>query len=187
VHCFLLPFAYLRCSIFLLPAFALLRFVSATLSFAWCLSATLALAVASSSSRPPRCATFFGPYHHLLGVRESGWLARFEEWMLTSVAARDLEEDLASMDASIGDLTRGSGAMAGKTWDFGRSLVTEKMIKKMEKEGYFSVGRDKLLPVDQIVPSPDEGYAMVFRDYFSCGLRLPSITFLHEVLEEFQL
>jgi hypothetical protein len=38
--------------------------------------------------------------------------------MLTSVEARDLEEDLASVDMSIGDLTRGSGAMAGKDMEF---------------------------------------------------------------------
>jgi hypothetical protein len=108
---------------------------------------------------------------------------------LTSAEARDLEEDLASVDASIGDLTGGSeaGAMAGKTWDFGKSLVMEKMIKKMEKEGYFSIGRAKLPPVGQTVPSPAEGYAMVFRDYFSYGLCLPSITFLRVVLQEFQL
>jgi hypothetical protein len=109
--------------------------------------------------------------------------------MLTSAEARDLEEDLASVDASIGDLTGGSeaGAMARKTWDFGKSLVMEKMIKKMEKEGYFSVGWAKLPPVGKTVPSPTEGCAMVFRDYFSCGLCLPSITFLRVVLEEFQL
>jgi hypothetical protein len=64
--------------------------------------------------------------------------------MLMSAEAHDLEEDLASLDASIGDLIGGSGAMAGRTWDFGESLVTEKMIKKMEKEGYFSIGRAKL-------------------------------------------
>jgi hypothetical protein len=75
--------------------------------------------------------------------------------------------------------------MARKTWDFSESLVMEKMIKKMEKEGYFSVGRAKLLPVGQTVTSLNEGYAVVFRDYFSCGLRLPSIMFLREVLEEF--
>jgi hypothetical protein len=65
--------------------------------------------------------------------------------------------------------------------------VTEKIIKKMEKEGYFSVGWTEPPLVGQTVPSPAEGYAVVFRDYFSCGLRLPSITFLQEVLEELQL
>jgi hypothetical protein len=109
--------------------------------------------------------------------------------MVASVAARELEENLASVDASIGDLIGESEveAMAGKTWDFGESLVMEKMIRKMEKEGYFSAGWAELLSVGQIVPSPAEGYAVVFRDYFSCGLHLPSIMFLREVLEEFQL
>jgi hypothetical protein len=63
----------------------------------------------------------------------------------------------------------------------------EKMIRKMEREGYFSAGRAEPPPAGQTVPSYAEGYAVVFRDYFSCGLRLPSITFLQEVLEEFQL
>jgi hypothetical protein len=67
---------------------------------------------------------------------------RYEECMVASVVAQELEEDLASVNASIGDLVGSSEAdvMAGKTWDFGESLVTEKMIKKMEKEGYFSIG-----------------------------------------------
>jgi hypothetical protein len=37
------------------------------------------------------------------------------------------------------------------------------------------------------VPSPGEGYAVVFKDYFSCGLRLPYIKFLRQVLEVFQV
>jgi hypothetical protein len=39
----------------------------------------------------------------------------------------------------------------------------------------------------EIVPSPGKDYAIVFKDYFSCGLRLPSIKFLCQVLEEFDL
>jgi hypothetical protein len=103
--------------------------------------------------------------------------------MVASVAMQ------ASINASIGDLVGGREveAMVGKAWNFGESLVIEKMIKNMEKEGYFSVGRAELPPAGQTVPSPLEGYAVVFRDYFSCGLRLPSIMFLREVLEEFQL
>jgi hypothetical protein len=34
-------------------------------------------------------------------------------------------------------------AMAGKTWDFGESLMTHKMIRKTEKEGMFPAGRAK--------------------------------------------
>jgi hypothetical protein len=65
----------------------------------------------------PRRATFFGPYHHLLGIRASGWFAWLEECMVAIVEKQELEEDFASIDASIGDLVGGSEAkvMAGKT------------------------------------------------------------------------
>jgi hypothetical protein len=106
--------------------------------------------------------------------------------MVASVEAQELEEDLASIDTSIGDLVRESemNVMAGNTFHFGESLIMEKMIRKMEKEGYFLVGRAEPLPAGQTVPSPVEGYTVVFR---SCSLCVPSITVLHEVLEEFQL
>jgi hypothetical protein len=109
--------------------------------------------------------------------------------MVASVEAQELEEDLARVNASIGDLVRESEteAMAGKTFAFSESLITEKMIRKMEKEGYFPIGQAEPPPAGQTVPSPAEGYAMVFRDYFCCGLHRPPITFLREVLEDFKL
>jgi hypothetical protein len=93
------------------------------------------------------------------------------------------------MDASIRDLVGGSEAeaMAWKTWDFSESVVMEKTIKKMEREGYFSIGWAEPLSAGQTVPLAAEGYVVVFRDYFSCGLCLPSVTFLREVLAAFQL
>jgi hypothetical protein len=44
--------------------------------------------------------------------------------------AKDLEENLTGVDASVSDLVRASEgeAMAGKTWDFDESLITEEMI-----------------------------------------------------------
>jgi hypothetical protein len=55
----------------------------------------------------------------------------------------------------------------------------------MEKEGFFFTGRAEPSLAGQTVPSPAEGYAIMFRDYFSYGLRLPSVTFPREVLEVF--
>jgi hypothetical protein len=37
------------------------------------------------------------------------------------------------------------------------------------------------------MPSLGKDYAVVFKDYFSCGLHLPSAKFLCQVLEEFEL
>jgi hypothetical protein len=63
--------------------------------------------------------------------------------MVASIAVQELEEDLVSVDTSIGDLVGGgeAKAMAGKTWDFGELWMTEKMIRKQEKEGMYSAGR----------------------------------------------
>ena len=57
--------------------------------------------------------------------------------MVASAKAQELEEDLASAKASVGDLIRAkeAGLMARKTWDFGPLLMTKKMIAKLEKEG----------------------------------------------------
>jgi hypothetical protein len=61
---------------------------------------------------------------------------------VASVEARDLEEYLASMDASIGDLVEGSEAeaIAGKTWDFGESVVMEKTSRRWKGRGTFLLG-----------------------------------------------
>ena len=65
--------------------------------------------------------------------------------MVASAKARELEEDLASIEASIGDLIRAedAGLMARKTWDFGPLLMTKKMIAKLKKEGMFPIDRAK--------------------------------------------
>lgn len=66
---------------------------------------------------PPRRATIFGPYSCLLGVRASVWSACFEECMVAIAEAQELEEDLASVDASLSDLVGAEEVevMASKT------------------------------------------------------------------------
>jgi hypothetical protein len=89
--------------------------------------------------------------------------------MLTSALAQDLEEDLASVEASIGDMvgaSEGEG-MAGKIWDFGPSSVTEEVIAEMLDDGFFKASRAMPPPADETIPSPPEGYAIVFKDYFT--------------------
>lgn len=62
--------------------------------------------------------------------------------MLRSAEARELEDDLASVDASIGDLIRGSETkvMARKTFDIVPSLVTEKAIRRWRGRGTSPLG-----------------------------------------------
>ena len=57
----------------------------------------------------------------------------------------------------------------------------------MLKESYFPSSRVKIPPPGQTVPEPEEGYAVVFRDFFTCGLRLPYAPFLCRVLETFNV
>ena len=112
--------------------------------------------------------------------------------MLASASALDfenlLEEDLGSVSASVGDLiATDSGDMAIKSWDFGPSSITEEAVVEMSKESYFPPSRVRIPPSCQTVPEPEEGYAVVFRDFFVCGLRLPYGPFLHRVLETFNV
>ena len=112
--------------------------------------------------------------------------------MLASASALELEkvveEDLGSVSASIGDLiAAGPGEMAIKSWDFGPSSITEEAIAEMLKESCFPSSRVKIPPPGQTVPEPEEGYAVVFRDFFTYGLRLPYIPFLRRVLETFNV
>jgi hypothetical protein len=64
--------------------------------------------------------------------------------------------------------------------------MTKKIILQLKKDGCIPQGRAKL-PQGETVPSPSKDYIIVFKDYFSCGLRLPSVKFLREVLEEFDV
>jgi hypothetical protein len=58
--------------------------------------------------------------------------------MLASALAQDLEEDLSSVEAFVGDLVGADEVegMAGKTKDFGPSSVTAEAIAKMLDDGF---------------------------------------------------
>ena len=108
--------------------------------------------------------------------------------MLASASALEfekvVEEDLGSIYASVGDLiATDSRDMTIKSWDFGPSSITEEAIAEMLKESCFPSSRVKIPPPGQTVPEPEEGYAVVFQDFFTYGLRLPYIPFLRRLLE----
>ena len=108
--------------------------------------------------------------------------------MIVSVEALGLEEDLSGVEASIADLITTEEvrdmASTSKTWDFGPSLMIKDMIEGLRKLGCF---RDaKVKPPDgETIPKPKAADAVVFRDFFLCGLRFPAARFLREVLEAF--
>ena len=73
-----------------------------------------------------------------------------------------------------------------KSWDFGPSLMTEEAIKSLEEEGCFLEGKGRL-PHGETVPRPEVDEAIVFKDFFACGLQIPPIYFLRLVLENFKV
>jgi len=109
--------------------------------------------------------------------------------MLEVVAAQDLEETLSDVEVSVGDLISAKEfeAMATITFEFGESTVRPEDIADMVEVGFFKEGRAKAPPAGQTVPAPEEEYAVVFRDFFTCGLRMPPYHFLREVMETFNV
>jgi len=108
--------------------------------------------------------------------------------MSVSVEAQD---GLEGIEASIGDLVPVSPAkkmkvQMAKSLDFGPSLMTEEAIKSLEEEGCFLEGKGRL-PHGETVPRPEVDEAIVFKDFFACGLWIPSTYFLRLVLETFKV
>lgn len=61
--------------------------------------------------------------------------------MLVSIEVQGLEEDFVGVDSLVGDLELVAMAGKGKTFELGESLVSDKIIEKMEEAGYFLAGR----------------------------------------------
>jgi len=109
--------------------------------------------------------------------------------MLDIVTTQELEEDLSSFEASVGDLISAEEffSMVGPTFEFKESLVTAKDIAEMVEARFFKEDRAKAPPAKQMVPMPNPRYAVVFKDYFSCDLCLSPFDFLYQFMEVFHL
>ena len=110
--------------------------------------------------------------------------------MIVSTEALGLEEDLSGVEASIADLITAeeAGDMAGssRTWDFGPSLMMKDMIEELWQLGCF--GEAKVKPLQgETIPMPQAADAVVFKDFFLCGLCFPAARFLRQVLEAFEV
>jgi hypothetical protein len=72
------------------------------------------------------------------------------------------------------------------TFVFGESKVTTNLIWEYEAGGYFPAG-DGRAPLDEQVPTPAPGEVVVFRDFFTCGLRFPCDPMLVAILDKFSV
>ena len=107
------------------------------------------------------------------------------------VRSAEAQGGLESIEASIGDLVPFSRAKKSKvqmvkSWDFGPSLMTEEAIKSLEEEGCFPEGKGRR-PHGKTVPRPEVDEVVVFKEFFACGLWIPSTYFLRLVLETFKV
>jgi hypothetical protein len=83
----------------------------------------------------------------------------------------------------IGD----EAALAGISYDFGKSGVTKARIASFESvTRYFLKGYDWALGVESVL-DPHENEAVVFKDFFAAGLRMPPHPILLDVLHKFQV
>jgi hypothetical protein len=60
------------------------------------------------------------------------------------------------------------------------------MIKDYEAAGFFPVGTGRG-PLDEQTPTPEADEVVVFRDFFTCGLRFPCDPVLPAILHAFSV
>ncbi|TVU17456.1 hypothetical protein EJB05_33494, partial [Eragrostis curvula] len=77
-------------------------------------------------------------------------------------------------------------AVYEKTFQLKPSLVNAAEIAKYVERGYFEAGKARP-PGDEVIPQPRRNEAVVFRDYYEAGLRLPPWGFLERVLEHYSI
>jgi hypothetical protein len=73
----------------------------------------------------------------------------------------------------------------GDTVEFGGSWISSVRVQDMQQLGYFGSGVGRV-PGAEEVPEP-EGELVVFKAFFTTGLRLPAHRFVSEVLRRFEV
>jgi hypothetical protein len=69
---------------------------------------------------------------------------------------------------------------------FGESKVTTNLIRGYEAVGFFPAG-DGRAPLDVKIATPEANEVVVFRDFFTCGLRFPCDPILPVILDKFSV
>jgi hypothetical protein len=96
-------------------------------------------------------------------------------------------EDLADVDADPKELIDAKSAKSyPPAFVFGDTKVTADLINEYEAAGFFPVG-DAHAPLDEQVPTPKANEVVVFRDFFTCGLRFPCDPVLPTILDRFSV
>jgi hypothetical protein len=108
------------------------------------------------------------------GIREDGEI-RLEE------------EEIGYVDADVEDLiaAKQSGPLP-LSFVFGESKVRANLMREYEVAGFFPAGTGRA-PLDEQVPTPEADEVVVFRDFFTCGLRFPCDPVFPAILDAFSV
>jgi hypothetical protein len=100
---------------------------------------------------------------------------------------RSDDEDVGDVDTNVKDLitAKQSGPLP-PSLVFRESKVTANMIRDYEATGFFPLGTGRA-PLDEQTPSLEVGEVVVFRDFFTCGLRFPCDPILPAILDAFSV
>jgi hypothetical protein len=90
------------------------------------------------------------------------------------------EENLAGVKADLRDLVK------ARTCFIGRSLMTQKDLDALRLEGCFEP-RICRLPGKETTPKPRKNESIVFRDFFTTGLRLPVSKKFADILADYNV
>jgi hypothetical protein len=97
------------------------------------------------------------------------------------------EEEIEDIDAELKDLVSAKRSKALPTaFVFGESKVTANLIREYEAAGFFPASSGRA-PLDEEGPSPETDEILVFRNFFTCGLRFPCDPLLPAILDKFSV
>jgi hypothetical protein len=95
-------------------------------------------------------------------------------------------EDLSNVEADLSDLVAAKVTSYSPAYVFGKSKVTAEVIKEYEEAGFFPAS-DRRPPSGEEIHVPEADEVVVFRDFFTCGLRFPCDPQLPSILEKFSV
>jgi hypothetical protein len=96
-------------------------------------------------------------------------------------------ENIEDVDADLKDLVAAKRSKPlHPSFVFGESKVTADLIREYEAAGFFPVGSGRA-PLDEEVPTPEADKIVVFRDFFTRGLRFPCDPLLAAILDKFSV